>query len=522
MVDTQPRAWNSEARLHSQLAAHAPTGSAPGPGAYEAGGAAPTPPGGSRQPAAPAHGSHGAGGAAPPSSEARLARMVAALDEHERSDPSSRQAQLDASYFASLRVMLREALRATSPAHAQRLEQLEAWFESTRPRALTAGGDAQHGGSPPSSTDGSELRAHAAPGADGVRRRQPPADLAASGRGLQGAAASPFVHYALSDEREVSAMELQLHGLWATRRKAEADEAAADAQVGQAVQRWAAARARTAEGSSRAQRAALAAAHNLSMFQASSRQGAWPSAREQDSSSDESEAEPPADGEPRRAEGAHPRLLLAEQCAARGASAAGAGSAPRWSGAAQVAAELSASSLYRVAAAARTAFPIELPPPPPKKKPPAADKGKPPAKAAKPGASAAKPAGPPAVAAPPRNARPMSAPSAMRLMQLQVRPRRRCARRLRKECPQRAAHSRAVALRCCCLVRRSASASRPRLRAGRSAYTCPCLSGARAGRAGREAGAAERGVARSPPDAPDARPLRPCAAQGSADAGGPA
>ncbi|KAJ1629837.1 hypothetical protein T492DRAFT_907272, partial [Pavlovales sp. CCMP2436] len=74
------------------------------------------------------------GGVLEPQPGSRGGDMLA-LDEHERRDPRSRQARTEATFYASLRLMLRETVAVDrGAAQSQQVAQLEAWFVASKPR----------------------------------------------------------------------------------------------------------------------------------------------------------------------------------------------------------------------------------------------------------------------------------------------------------------------------------------------------------------------------------------------------
>jgi hypothetical protein len=97
-------------------------------------------------------------GSQPVFGDERLAKMMLALDEHERRDPRSRQARTEATFYASLRLMLRETAAADrGAAQSQQVAQLEGWFEANRPKPRPEGEgetDSARGSRAPSRMDG--------------------------------------------------------------------------------------------------------------------------------------------------------------------------------------------------------------------------------------------------------------------------------------------------------------------------------------------------------------------------------
>lgn len=431
----------------------------------------------------PRAGSHGP--VLPPGSatDERLARMMVALDEHERRDPRSRQARLDATFFASLRLMLREALAAKGEVQTQHITQLEQWFESSRPRPH-ANGDADARGSrvdsahtrAPSALEGSmpaqvnsrdslhaspaERRAAGASRLASVAKYTPfdvPAELQAfkrrdlystfaarhllapadallpAGRRVPGsereseAVPSPFAHYRLSEDPGVAAKELEMDESWVARRRGEASHAADEEQMGHVVERWAVSRARVDEEIARRREASTHSAQTGMAFRAPARRAGSGASAGCSSDSDDDGDDGNAAGGPRARTsvtatastgGTHPRVLFAERYSTIEREVAGGLGGIRLTphSEAQSARPTTAHELFRAGAAARTAFPLEPSHPPPRPLP-ADGKAKQPAR---PGASVAKrdsslhPSGA-------RTHRPLSAPSAMRIMQLQVR-----------------------------------------------------------------------------------------------------
>jgi hypothetical protein len=423
--------------------------------------------------------------------------MMTALDEHERRDPRSRQARMEATFYASLRLMLREALEADGPIRGAQVAQLESWFDTSKPQARAydeveefephrpagASGSASpratgaFGGARPRAggfNSAARTLAHASTYTpndvgeelSGFRRRDLYASfaqregvsaheaLAPSARVVPGSvrAAEParqsFGAYQLSVDPFEARAEERMDDSWAVRRRAEAADAADEEQMGVVVERWAVSRARVDEEISRRREASMYSAEGVNTTKALPPREALGMLALDDEDDDESADDETAGatraGAGSRARSAHsagsragastararvashPRVIVANLPAGIahfGASGYGGGGEAALDGAADARAErpTTAQAMFRAGAAARTAFPLAPHPPP-----------KPPVKAgAKAGGVAGK--GAPAKGAPAKGApaggaiatmgrtyRPLSAPSARRIMQLQV------------------------------------------------------------------------------------------------------